>query len=896
MSADSGSYTNTGGGQTARSSNFYAHSLLNVTDGGMDLGPEPGDPGTNLTLTLTKGVTEEDWRDGTSGFASANSSYSTNFTQHKTIWTELTFSEQSDQWNPTVPDQVGAGVWGDWNNIPNYFKPEHIVQAINPHGAPGSPPPEPATSPASSTASANYSSSDQTTFSGMNSWDSRAGASSSSTFIETDNIDQYAVRQAASPAGFNPSQPNAAGAFFSGTATYHETDDEEGWNRFGTAHLTYDDTSKESDSYSFFTATDTTPASGQPVYQHSDSRSMTSTTTDTGSYQTNPLGVIAPPTFDNPAGRYAYLNDHRTDNVSVTASVSQLEVASATSGSWARSYTGTASSSFTSDHTVLAVGGVGGLPGSDVQLGSYSLVANKGELSVIGGGGSMGSGGFGTSWTFLDYWKLGKSVADSGSYAGGGTQTVTTYSALGWRETDTVWGMDIGRPWSYTMTISSNSSGGGTTSGADGGSPPITVSPPDPPPYTLDTLLDDTQLVLTVVGFVPGWVGVGADLLNAAISYARGDNVGAAFNVASALVGSWLANSAKAVGKAGTQLVKNGDEAAKLVGKGINGIEDVGSAGRIIARNADEVGNLSKFKNLDPAIVAKFPACFFAGTSVSTELDQKPIEAVQQIDRVWAFNLRTGRWELCHVVETYENDYIGDAVDLNVADERIQSTYHHPYWVVEGVGLERRPRAEHIEDAWEPNASLPGRWVDAGDLLVGDVLLLRDGRRVPVEAVSIRQVATKVYNFQVADLHNYAVGRCGVLVHNNSMQTGAPGRLYDVGLAKNLGKNGLPFTQVHHVPGTSDAVSLVGTHQEAAKLLTGQKLGRAGREAAIRISQSEHIAINAAQKEATAAAGARDLLAQEIRFLRNLTDAPNSALKKLIQLNKDLHFEDYLKI
>jgi len=61
-----------------------------------------------------------------------------------------------------------------------------------------------------------------------------------------------------------------------------------------------------------------------------------------------------------------------------------------------------------------------------------------------------------------------------------------------------------------------------------------------------------------------------------------------------------------------------------------------------------------------------------------------------------------------------------------------------------------------------------GRWVAARDLKTSDRLLLIDGRSATVTGLMIRLERTKVYNLKVARLHNYAVGNCGVLVHNTS--------------------------------------------------------------------------------------------------------------------------------
>jgi hypothetical protein len=67
-----------------------------------------------------------------------------------------------------------------------------------------------------------------------------------------------------------------------------------------------------------------------------------------------------------------------------------------------------------------------------------------------------------------------------------------------------------------------------------------------------------------------------------------------------------------------------------------------------------------------------------------------------------------------------------------------------------------------------PNAAIPGRWINAIDLRVGDIWFTRDGRRVPVTNVSVRHVQMKVDHLQVEGLHNDAVGHTGVLVPNSS--------------------------------------------------------------------------------------------------------------------------------
>ncbi len=49
---------------------------------------------------------------------------------------------------------------------------------------------------------------------------------------------------------------------------------------------------------------------------------------------------------------------------------------------------------------------------------------------------------------------------------------------------------------------------------------------------------------------------------------------------------------------------------------------------------------------------------------------------------------------------------------------------------------------------------------------MGDELLLRDGRILPVEAIRHQPYCDKVYNLHVEELECYAVGCNSVLVHN----------------------------------------------------------------------------------------------------------------------------------
>ncbi|HEY1603621.1 MAG TPA: polymorphic toxin-type HINT domain-containing protein, partial [Pirellulales bacterium] len=167
------------------------------------------------------------------------------------------------------------------------------------------------------------------------------------------------------------------------------------------------------------------------------------------------------------------------------------------------------------------------------------------------------------------------------------------------------------------------------------------------------------------------------------------------------------------------------------------------------------------------SLTSDYSNCFPAGTPVSTADGLRPIETIKAGDMVWAFDLTSASWKLRPVLETYTFEHNGDLVTVTVNGEEITATDLHPFWVIEGEALESRPRPDHIEEA-PANAKVPGRWVDAKDLCLGDTLLLKDGRRLPVTALHVASASRMVYNLQVEDLHCYAVGTSETLVHNNS--------------------------------------------------------------------------------------------------------------------------------
>jgi RHS repeat-associated protein len=162
--------------------------------------------------------------------------------------------------------------------------------------------------------------------------------------------------------------------------------------------------------------------------------------------------------------------------------------------------------------------------------------------------------------------------------------------------------------------------------------------------------------------------------------------------------------------------------------------------------------------------------CFTAGTLVATPTGARPIERIQAGDDVWGYDLIAAHWRPCRVRQTFCAHVEDDSVLVRVAGQVVQSTFRHPYWVLRGESLQDRPRLPHLPAA-PVSRTVPGRWVDAGDLRAGDELLLRDGSRAPVEEIRVCPFEGQVYNFEVEDLHCYAVGPHGLLVHNKNGET-----------------------------------------------------------------------------------------------------------------------------
>ena len=140
--------------------------------------------------------------------------------------------------------------------------------------------------------------------------------------------------------------------------------------------------------------------------------------------------------------------------------------------------------------------------------------------------------------------------------------------------------------------------------------------------------------------------------------------------------------------------------------------------------------------------------CFAAGTPVQTDHGAVPIERIRVGDKVWSLNRTTGKQEL-KTVTALTAQHRDRLIELRIEGEAepLRPSLDHPFWV-------RRASAGHEA------------WIEAGAMLVGDLVLDRGGNWHKVLAVKPLEGLQTVYNFEVDGDHDYYVGKSGVLVHN----------------------------------------------------------------------------------------------------------------------------------
>ncbi|MBX2870995.1 MAG: HINT domain-containing protein [Saprospiraceae bacterium] len=136
-------------------------------------------------------------------------------------------------------------------------------------------------------------------------------------------------------------------------------------------------------------------------------------------------------------------------------------------------------------------------------------------------------------------------------------------------------------------------------------------------------------------------------------------------------------------------------------------------------------------------------ACFIAGTLVHTKNGLVPIEDIEVQDQVWAYHTETNQPMLSKVLHRFKKTWHRFRQIITSRDT-ILATNKHPFYI---------PALQ--------------RYVPADSLRKGMQVLSLAGTLLTVQAATTVDTVATVYNFEVADQHNYYVGKDGVLVHND---------------------------------------------------------------------------------------------------------------------------------
>jgi hypothetical protein len=240
--------------------------------------------------------------------------------------------------------------------------------------------------------------------------------------------------------------------------------------------------------------------------------------------------------------------------------------------------------------------------------------------------------------------------------------------------------------------------------------------------------------VVAIPGTVKqGFEGIGT--LAGEIIYEDGLNFGSA-DAAFSATGNFVKEAATDAKDAAVDTLQNPEALGEFVGETVAGI----AAGGVAAK----LNKLNKLDNLD--VKPSSTQCFVAGTLISTPLGMVPIEHIEIGQEVWAYDEVNGQWGAYSVVQTFVRDYEDVLVEITINGEIIHTTLEHPFWVVGELGV--------------------GEWLDAADLRSDQNVLGLDGSLLSIDSVTYFETRTRVYNFEVSEVHTYAVSSYAILVHN----------------------------------------------------------------------------------------------------------------------------------
>ncbi|ARN77801.1 hypothetical protein BST97_07195 [Nonlabens spongiae] len=142
--------------------------------------------------------------------------------------------------------------------------------------------------------------------------------------------------------------------------------------------------------------------------------------------------------------------------------------------------------------------------------------------------------------------------------------------------------------------------------------------------------------------------------------------------------------------------------------------------------------------------------CFLAGTPVHTTTGIKPIEEIKTGDTVLCYDTEVGTLSRKPVTRTYRNHAHKYRVITTENGDVLKATGQHLFYV-----------------------KTSDTWIKAHQLKVG-MHLYDPQRDLLIKITDLKTIEKEVptYNFEVKDLHNYLVGKTGLLSHNSNKRPG----------------------------------------------------------------------------------------------------------------------------
>ncbi|MCE7989395.1 MAG: hypothetical protein DYG89_50225 [Caldilinea sp. CFX5] len=158
-----------------------------------------------------------------------------------------------------------------------------------------------------------------------------------------------------------------------------------------------------------------------------------------------------------------------------------------------------------------------------------------------------------------------------------------------------------------------------------------------------------------------------------------------------------------------------------------------------------------------------------------TAAGEVPISEIQVGDLVLAYDEATGATGY-YTVTAVISHVDPSLIELTIDGETLETTAEHPFYVMASA-------------PWLATGASQGRWVDAGDLHVGDAVRQADGTTGIVQAVVVVQRSQPMYNLTVAVAHTFFVGEQQWLVHNCGGSRGRlPGPTIDERTGEEVGR------------------------------------------------------------------------------------------------------------